>query len=37
MNLLNNNEAHQLDNRGGARKGAGRKPIGETRKISLFS
>ena len=34
--IINNNDTSRLtSNRGGTRKGAGRKPIGTTRKISL--
>lgn len=34
--IINNNDTSRLTgNRGGTRKGAGRKPIGTTRKISL--
>lgn len=36
MDLENNKLIHQTkENRGGARNGAGRKPIGITRKVSL--
>lgn len=39
MNVVNNRDKEQADslahNRGGNRKGAGRKPIGVTRKVSL--